>query len=88
MQFQNWLLCFHPEKFKVLDISLRDRLSYKYYLEKVKLGHPGEEKDIGVYIENQINTHTSTNVNKSNTILGATRRSFSYLDKTTLLLLH
>ena len=85
-----WLLKFHPEKCKVLDIGISNRLSYEYYLNDVRLEHSLDEKDLGVFIDNRLkfDTHITTKINKANGILGAIRRAFSYLDKKTMLLLY
>ena len=45
---EKWLLHFHLRKCKMLDISLRDRLSYEYYLGNIRLDQPDEEQDLGV----------------------------------------
>ena len=85
-----WLLRFHPEKCKVLDIGIHKRTSYDYYLGNIKLEHTMDEKDLGVFVDNKLkfDTHIGTKVNKANNILGAIRRGFSYLDKETMLRLY
>ena len=85
-----WLLKFHPGKCKVVDIGMRDRISYNYYLDNTELEHSEVEKDLGVHIDNRLkfDTHMGTKINKANNVLGAIRRSFSYLDNTVLLRLY
>ena len=85
-----WLLRFHPEKCKVLDIGINDRLTYDYFLDNVELEHSLSEKDLGVFVDNRLkfDTHIGAKVNKANNILGAIRRGFSYLDKVTMLRLY
>ena len=85
-----WLLKFHPEKCKVLDISIRGKLEYEYYLDDVKLSHTNTEKDLGVHIDNRLkfDSHIGTKINKANNVLGAIRRTFTFLDKTTLMRLY
>ena len=87
---EKWLLRFHPDKCKVLDIGIRDRVSYEYFIGNTKLNHTTEEKDLGVFIDNKLNfnSHISQKIDKANNTLGAIRRSFSYLDKTILLRLY
>ena len=43
------------------------------------------EKDVGVIIDNKLSfdLHIAENVNKANSVAGAIRRSFEYLDKDT-----
>ena len=81
-----WLLRFHPDKCKVSDIGIKDRINYVYYIGNIELEHITEEKDLGVFIDNKLNfnTHISHKIEKANNTLGAIRRSFSYLDKTML----
>ena len=85
-----WLLRFHPDKCKVLDIGIRDRISYNYHMETTELEHSDVEKDLGVYIDKKLkfDSHISTKINKANNTLGAIRRSFTYLDSTILLRLY
>ncbi len=85
-----WLLTLHPDKCKVLDIGLRQRESYTYKINNVTLDHPDEEKDLGVFIDKKLNfnRHMGVKINKANNILGAIRRTFTYLDKTSLLQLY
>ena len=85
-----WLLKFHPDKCKVLDISIRDRTTYSYFMETTELDHSNVEKDLGVFIDNKLkfDSHISTKINKANNTLGAIRRSFTYLDSTILLRLY
>ena len=82
-----WLLHFHPQKCKVLDIGNRVREQNEYYMGEHKLDHITEEKDLGVIIDNKLkfDSHINNKIDKANNILGAIRRSFSYLDKTILL---
>ena len=85
-----WLLKFHPDKCKVVDISIRDRVHYSYFLDGIELEHSDVEKDLGVYIDKKLkfDSHISNKINKANNILGAIRRSFSYLDNTIMLRLY
>ena len=73
-----------------MDISIRDKAQYTYFLENTELEHSEVEKDLGVYIDNRLkfDSHISTKINKANNILGAIRRSFSYIDSTIMLRLY
>ena len=85
-----WLLKFHPDKCRVLDVSTRDRDHNQYYLDDVELEHSTCEKDLGVHIDVKLkfNNHIGEKINKANNILGAIRRSFSYIDSTMFLQLY
>ncbi len=87
---KKWLLLFHPQKCKVLDICLSERPSYEYHMDNIKLEHVRGENDLGIFTDNKLkfDTHIGTKVNKANYILGQIRIAFSYLDKTSLLRLY
>ena len=51
---EKYLLRFHPDKCKVLDIGLRERFVYDYQLENVSLDHPNDENDLGLYIDKKL----------------------------------
>ncbi len=74
----------------MLDIGISERPSYDYFMENVKLEHVSGENDLGIFTDNRLkfDTHIGTKVNKVNYILGQIRRTFSYLDKTSLLRLY
>ncbi len=86
----NWLLKFHPDKCKVWDINHHDRECNNYYLGNTRLEHSSCEKDLGIYIDNKLkfDTHIRVKVNKANRVLGAIRRSFSFLNKENFLKLY
>ena len=73
-----------------MDIGTRDRIRYSYHLENTELEHTEEEKDLGVHTDNRLkfDTHIGSKNNKANNVLGAIRRSFSFLDNTILLRLY
>ncbi len=79
---EKWLLLFHPEKCKVLRIGNRTDPPYDYTINTTKLEHVRDEKDLGVIIDNSLKfqEHINNKVNKANSIMGAIRRSFKYLD--------
>ena len=80
-----WLLKFHPDKCKHLEIGQKNNQSqYKlninskdHILEKVT-----EEKDIGVLIDTKLSfeNHISQKIKKANSIFSLIRRSFSDLN--------
>ena len=85
-----WLLKFHPSKCKVLDIGTKERASYDYYINDTLLDHSTEEKDLGVFVDTKLkfSNHIAQKISKANNILGIIRRTFTYLDKSTLLQLY
>ena len=82
-----WLLLFHPDKCKVLQISSSFRRNLEqpiYFMRKsdgteVQLEVSVCEKDSGVYVDQHLtfDTHIETKVNKENSIMGIIRRSFT-----------
>ena len=58
----DWLLHFRPQKCKVLDVSLKDKVMNKYRLGGVELEHVLEEKDLGIFFYRKLkfDTHIST----------------------------
>ena len=68
---KNWLLKFHPQKCKVLDINNHDREPNEYYLDDVRLEHSPCEKDLGIYIDNKLkfDTHIVVQRKKGNMAL-------------------
>ena len=93
---EKWLLCFHPDKCKVLSIigkrHQQRTTDYKmptYSGSYVTLESVESEKDIGVTIDAKLNfeKHIQTQVIKANQIVGIIRRSFKYLDFKTFCLL-
>ena len=87
---EKWLLRFHPDKCKVLSAGKRTTPSYNYKLCDTSLKTTDKEKDIGVTIDNQLNfeDHMNEKINKASRIMGLIRRTFSYLDNHTFLLLY
>ena len=90
---KNWLLRFHPDKYKHIHITREraDPTDHRYYLTQGKdLEVIESEKDIGVYIDQNINfgKHISAISNKANTMFAKLRRAFEYIDKKTFILLY
>ena len=76
-----WLLLFHPDKCKVLQIcSFKQNLEQPIYFVTKSDGTVVQlevsacecEKDIGVYVDQHLtfDTHIETKVNKANSIIG------------------
>lgn len=90
----NWLLFFNAEKCKVLHIG-KDNPKFEYELTdkdgNIKaLDHVEFEKDLGIYVQDNLkfDRHISLTVNRANRLAGLIKRSFSYLDEETLLVLY
>ena len=82
---ERWLLRFHMDRCKTMHIGNNNSKPMSY---KLKPGISGmdittSEKDVGVIIDNKLSfdMHTAEKVNKANSVVGAIRRSFEYLDK-------
>jgi hypothetical protein len=79
-----WLLKFHPEKCKNMNIARVEKTDeFKYKLSGKNIERVQKEKDIGVTIESELTfeSHICEKVNKATSIFGALRREFRYLDK-------
>ena len=78
-----WLLKFHPDKCVAMNVSTKSsphNTSYKMGDHILK--NSCCEKDIGVYLDNNIkfDEHINQAVNKANRILAITRRTFECID--------
>ena len=49
-----WLLKFHPQKCKVLEVSTTVKKKYEYKIQNTSLEHASSEKDIGVIIDQNL----------------------------------
>jgi hypothetical protein len=79
-----WLLKFHPEKCKNMNIARVEKTDeFKYKLSGKNIERVQKEKDIGVTIESELTfeSHICEKVNKATSIFGALRRECRYLDK-------
>ena len=85
-----WLLKFHPQKCKVLSVGNRNIEKNTYSLCSIDLEQTNREKDIGVIIDDHLSfeEHMNCKINKANSIMGLIRRTFTFLDEQTLLLLY
>ena len=86
----NWLLCFHPDKCKVMFIGKKREGEQLYTLRETTVQQADEEKDIGVIIDKELtfDQHISEKVNKANSMFALLRRTFKYLDTETFLPLY
>jgi hypothetical protein len=89
---QKWLLKLHPDKLKCLTIksSRKEDQSRVYYVGRYRVKETECEKDLGVEIDNELkfSTHINSKIKKANSMVGAVRRSFRYLDIPTFRLLY
>ena len=88
---KKWEMRFHPEKYKILHIG-KDEEAFKYEMtangSPVELEYITEEKDLGVLVDNTLSfeQHAEACITKANRILSVIRRSFTYMDKDTMLM--
>ena len=78
-----WLLKFHPDKCVSMTIQNSTTLNeHDYFMGDHKLSHSACEKDIGVFIDQNLkfDVHINTAVNKANKILAVTRKTFECID--------
>jgi hypothetical protein len=85
----DWLLGFNESKCKVLHIGKKNPC-YNYYMNGTELDTVTEEKDLGVLVTNNLSfsKHIAKAAAKANSVLGMIRRSFTYIDKESLLVLY
>ena len=90
---QNWCLFFNSLKCKVLHGG-RNNSETDFFMEgvggKAKIQKCETEKDLGVIFDTRLdfNAHINSVINKANKIVGIIKRTFTYLDKETFLLLY
>ena len=87
---RNWQLKFNPDKCKVLHLG-RTNQQKSYYMStntgvSLELQPTELEKDLGVWIDPSLtfSSHCETQAGKANRTLGLIRRTYTYLDKTSL----
>ena len=78
---KKWMLKFHPQKCKVLEVGIKAKENHVYNIDGTNLSHVSSEKDIGVTIDHNLTflDHISDKINKSNKIVGTIRRTFKHL---------
>ena len=81
---EKWLLLFHPDKLKYLKICTgrKEDFSRVYFVGNYRVGSTECEKDLGVQIDQTLKfkQHITSKVKTANSMVGAIRRSFKYLD--------
>ena len=84
-----WKMKFNADKCKVLHIGNQNP-QYEYRMCDTSLEAVREEKDLGVIVDEKLkfDTHTVTQANKANKVLGIIRRTFDNLDEEMLVLLY
>ena len=90
---EKWQLTFNTDNGKVMHIGVKNqRRSYKMLkgVDIKELEKPSIEKDLGVNVDNQLkfSNHIEMQVNKGNKILSLIRRSFTYLDRKSMLTMY
>lgn len=88
---EDWLLKFHPEKCKYINVRKRKEASNrKYRLLGHEIGRIEHEKDIGVIVDEELSfeRHAHEKINKATSIFAAIRRTFKYLKPDTFLPLY
>ena len=88
-----WQLCFHPQKCKVMRIGNgHPEFTYQMTVDGllIDLDTTHTEKDLGVYVDDKLkfDFHIHTAVTRANRMLGLIKRSYTYLDKESLLCLY
>jgi len=86
-----WQLRFNADKCHVLHLGQRNP-QHTYTMkkhaseERVTLEASGVERDLGVMVDRglKFSVHVETQVNKANRLLGLIRRSFTYLDASSM----
>ena len=83
-----WLLKFNKDKCKHLHLGKKVDLTYRLLGQEIQ--KVSEEKDLGIYIDSQLNfkLHIDFKIKKANQMLGLIKRSFNYMDKEMFLVLY
>ena len=83
-------LKFHPEKCVYMRIGRGTTPEYTYTMGPNNLKKSSQEKDLGVIIDDKLNfeTHTSTKINKANSVMGVIRRTFNYMNNRSFMILY
>ena len=84
-----WKMKFNADKCKVLHLGSQNP-RYEYTMCDICLEAVREENDLGVIVDEKLkfDTHTVTQANKVNRVLGLIRRTFDNLDEEMLVLLY
>ena len=86
---KNWLLGFNENKCKVIHFGKKNPC-YDYVMKGKVLENVAEERDLGVLMSNNLSfsKHIAQCAAKANNILGMIKKTFSYLDKESFLVLY
>ena len=84
------LLTFNPDKCVSMTISRSGNNNRQYKLNGTPLNISTSERDLGVIIDNrlQFNDHVQAKINKSNSIMALIRKTYTFLDNSSFLLLY
>ena len=84
-----WKMKFNTDKCKVLHLGNQNP-RYEYRMGDTCLEAVREENDLGVIVDEKLkfDTHTVTQANKANRVLGLVRRTFDNMDEEMLVLLY
>ena len=84
------LLVFNPQKCSSMTISKRKPENRCYEINSCRLRVTESERDLGVVVDNKLTfeEHIWSKIKKANTIMGIIRRTYTYLDDKTFLLLY
>ena len=87
------VLCFHPQKCKVMRIENgHPEFTYQMTVDglPIDLDTTHTEKDLGVYVDDKLkfDFHIHTAVTRANRMLRLIKRSYTFLDKESLLCLY
>ena len=89
---ETWLLSFHPDKCKVMNIGESENFNYTIREKSTRhlLHHVTNEKDIGVTFDSHLefDVHINDKINKANGIFAMIRRSYKYLTKASFIPLY
>ena len=86
---KNWQLPFNASKCKVMHFG-RQNPKHSYHLNDHVLESMHSEKDLGVFIDDQLkfHVHTAAGAKKANQILGVVKKSYRTRDPTTMATLY
>jgi len=91
---KKWQMCFHPDKRTVLRIG-KNHPTYEYTMQNEAgidciLKVSSEVKDLGIIVDSDLNfeKHIQQATSKASRVLAVIRRTFTYLDEGTFLLLY
>ena len=82
---QRWQMTFNPTKCQVLHLGSRNQ-QHCYSISQHSIESTDVIRDLGVLVDNKLSfqQHLDHQINKANRTLGIIRRTFDYLDITTL----